>query len=272
MRCVNVRVFPVPGPATMSSGPPGAEAATRWSASSRSSSPVPTSSIPASIGSNGSCGDGGGGIGTGFSFSGARRAVGARRGLGTTTGAATSNSASVSEIRSSSGSNSRMIPYSPSKPGVRLTCPARSRRIASPSSSPPTRVTSSSGTVRRIASSGPSAATSVLSFASTVFERGPTPLISPRIWLSCTRCTTSGASAGRWSSGRSARSSTRDSTPTVSGLPHSGQRPPASRVRAGAQFTPHARWPSAWYLPSSGKNSTVPARAAPLRRPSRMAK
>ena len=63
MRWVSVRVLPVPGPATISSGPPGADAATRCIASSRSSRPVPTSSIPASIGSNGSCGDGGGAIG-----------------------------------------------------------------------------------------------------------------------------------------------------------------------------------------------------------------
>jgi hypothetical protein len=60
IRCVSVRVLPVPGPATISSGPPGAEAATRCMASRRSSRPVPTSSMPASIGSNGSCGDGGG--------------------------------------------------------------------------------------------------------------------------------------------------------------------------------------------------------------------
>lgn len=63
IRCVRVRVLPVPGPATMSSGPPGAEAATRCIASSRSSRPVPTSSMPDSIGSNGSCGDGGDAIG-----------------------------------------------------------------------------------------------------------------------------------------------------------------------------------------------------------------
>src|SRR5215207_5273320 len=65
MRWVNVRVLPVPGPATISSGPPGADAATRCIASSRSSRPVPTSSMPASIGSNGSCGEGGGAIGGG---------------------------------------------------------------------------------------------------------------------------------------------------------------------------------------------------------------
>ena len=68
IRWVNVRVLPVPGPATISSGPPGADAATRCIASRRSSRPVPTSSIPASIGSNGSCGDGGGGIGGAFFF------------------------------------------------------------------------------------------------------------------------------------------------------------------------------------------------------------
>ena len=57
MRWVSVRVLPVPGPATTSSGPPGADAATRCIASSRSSSPVPTSSMPASIGSHGRCGE-----------------------------------------------------------------------------------------------------------------------------------------------------------------------------------------------------------------------
>jgi hypothetical protein len=65
MRCVSVRVFPVPGPATTSSGPPGADAATRCSASSRSSSPVPTSSMPASTGSHGRCGEADGATGGG---------------------------------------------------------------------------------------------------------------------------------------------------------------------------------------------------------------
>ena len=58
----------------------------------------------------------------------------------------------------------------------------------------------------------------------------------------------------------------------VSGLPHSGQIPPAALVLAGSQFTSQTRCPSAWYLPSSGKKLSVPARPSPVRSASLIAK
>ena len=65
--------------------------------------------------------------------------------------------------------------------------------------------------------------------------------------------------------GRSARASTRCSTPMVSFFPHTGQTPPSAAVSAGVRQTPQFRWPSRWYLPSSGKNSTVPRNPSPVR-------
>ena len=122
MRWVSVRVLPVPGPATTSSGPAGADAATRCSASSRSSRPVPTSSMPASTGSHGRCGEGGGGGGGGVWTGAPRLRAGAgrrptvaaslgARGVGT----ATSKSVPLPAARRSSpGSKRRITPYSPS--------------------------------------------------------------------------------------------------------------------------------------------------------------
>ena len=55
----------------------------------------------------------------------------------------------------------------------------------------------------------------------------------------------------------------------VSGLPHSGQIPPRARLASGSSRTPHLRWPSRWYFPSSGKNSSVPDRPSPVRKASR---
>ena len=36
-------------------------------------------------------------------------------------------------------------------------------------------------------------------------------------------------------------------------------------VSAGVRHTPQFRWPSRWYFPSSGKNSTVPKKPSLLR-------
>ena len=60
------------------------------------------------------------------------------------------------------------------------------------------------------------------------------------------------------------RRATRCSTPMVSFFPQTGQTPPSAAVSAGVRQTPQFRWPSRWYLPSSGKNSMVPASPSPL--------
>ncbi len=73
-------------------------------------------------------------------------------------------------------------------------------------------------------------------------------------------------------SGRPASSSTRLSTPTVSARPQTGHLPPNSFVWCGSRTTPQSRCPSRWYLPSSGKNSTVPSRPSPVAMARRMAK
>ena len=61
-------------------------------------------------------------------------------------------------------------------------------------------------------------------------------------------------------------------TPTVSGLPQTGQRPPCFRVSPGEKQTWQWRCPSRWYLPSSGKNSSVPPYPSPVSSALRKAK
>ena len=73
------------------------------------------------------------------------------------------------------------------------------------------------------------------------------------------------APSGFTPAGRPARASTRCSTPMVSFFPHTGHNPSRSSVSAGVRQTPQFRWPSRWYLPSSGKNSTVPRNPSPVR-------
>ena len=80
------------------------------------------------------------------------------------------------------------------------------------------------------------------------------------------------APGGRYPGGRSASSATRCSTPTVRGLPHCGQISSSALVCSGSTRTPHLRCPSRWYFPSSGKNSTVPARPFPVRSAAAMEK
>ena len=165
-----------------------------------------------------------------------------------------------------------MTPYSPSYPGTRRTCAAAQPRdglgeqLAAGLADRPR-----PATAVRISSSGPSAATSALSWPSTVLLRGPTPLISPRIsasgtrWVTCWACAGATPPAGR----RGPRPGSARRRSAACRTPGSGRRPPGS-ARA-AQLTPQARWPSAWYLPSSGKNSIVPCRPSPVRSASRIA-
>ena len=103
-------------------------------------------------------------------------------------------------------------------------------------------------------------------------DLGPTSRSSERISGSCTRQRNGVVRAGAASSARSASSSTRCITPTVSGLPQAGQRPSRRRVSGGSSRTPQARWPSRWYFPSSGKNSTVPPYPSPVSSARRIAK
>ena len=98
--------------------------------------------------------------------------------------------------------------------------------MASASRGGPALAISSIGTRSRISSSGPSRSTRPSTSAATVLVLGPTPRISPTISGSWITLRNPAAPAGRAPGGRSASSSTRCSTPTVSGLPHSGQRPP----------------------------------------------
>jgi hypothetical protein len=117
-RWVSVRVFPVPGPATTSSGPGPAPAAPRCSGSNPPSTPATGSSV------------GGGGVwttpparaGCGLpSRSGAPTtegwgsgAAGIRAVGGWGSGVGSNNLAVVSSWRSSAGVKIRMVPYSPS--------------------------------------------------------------------------------------------------------------------------------------------------------------
>ena len=116
----------------------------------------------------------------------------------------------------------------------------------------------------RIDSSGPNRSTSRPTAASTDFDFGPTPSSSPTTCGSCTRQRHPGAPAGAYPGARSASASTRCSTPTVTGLPQTGQRPSRARVSAGSSRTSQVRCPSRWYLPSSGKNSIVPSSPTPV--------
>src|SRR3990167_11515051 len=56
---------------------------------------------------------------------------------------------------------------------------------------------------------------------------------------------------------RSAKASIRFKTPTKSFLPHLGQMPLSFLVSFGKQENLQSAWPSKWYFPSSGKNSSV---------------
>jgi len=90
-----------------------------------------------------------------------------------------------------------MRPYSPSYPASLMTSPRRSRVIVSVSGGPPMRASSSVGTSRGIASSGPKAATSRSMTAFTLLLFGPTERISLMISASGTGLLKPAAPSGR---------------------------------------------------------------------------
>ena len=131
---------------------------------------------------------------------------------------------------------------------------------------PAARAMSSTGTSRRMENSGPSVAEHLLIQGLGTFL----PAAEPPVEAAMTsgrgaRLSKGLALSGRKPAGRSASASTRCSTPMVSFFPHTGQTPPSAAVSAGVRQTPQFRWPSRWYLPSSGKNSTVPWNPSPVR-------
>ncbi len=88
---------------------------------------------------------------------------------------AISNNSPTDERRSSSSLvNSRMVPYSPSKPACRITLPWRIREMASAKSGDPARVIWSGGACSRMNSSGPKRDTSSSYFCLTALLWGPT--------------------------------------------------------------------------------------------------
>lgn len=119
-------------------------------------------------------------------------------------------------------------------------------------SGPSERRTSSSAESKRNEYSLPNAR--MTRACSSVTTRDPIPL--PVSWLSISgtgmRYRNPAASRGRRASFLSASSSTLCRTPTVSGAPQAGHFPPVFNVSSGSRRTPHFRWPSKWYFPSSG--------------------
>ncbi len=113
--------------------------------------------------------------------------------------------------------------------------------------------------------SGPSSRSMVSYNAWVFFPAAEPPVEAAMTSGSGARLSKGLAPSGRKPAGRSASSSTRCSTPMVSFFPHTGHRPFRSAVSTGVRQTPHLRWPSRWYLPSSGKNSTVPRNPSPVR-------
>ena len=130
---------------------------------------------------------------------------------------------------------------------------------------PATAPISAMGVSRRMVNSSPSWA-SIFSYSWAVFFAvGDAPVDAAIASGRGARLSNGLAFSGRKPTGRSASSSTRCSTPMVSFLPHTGHRPPRAAVSTGVRHTPQLRWPSRWYLPSSGKNSIVPKKPSPVR-------
>ena len=168
-------------------------------------------------------------------------------GVGSGSSSARSNSNPTDDPRrSSSLVNIRTVPYCPSKPAARITRPWRIREIASAMMAEPARWTSSRAACSRMNSSGPRRDTRSSYLRLTVLVLRPTPRISASNSSRATKLRKGAARGGRASGTvwRSASSSTRCITPSVSGLPHSGQRPACFRVSWGEYLTPHLRWPS----------------------------
>ena len=165
MRCVNVRVLPVPGPATIISDDSTHDAASRCSGFN------PASISPSCVSKTGFPAWAGQGVGnccfptTCPSHAGMFAVVFFGR----------------DGMPRSSGRKSRMTPNSPSYPASAMTCPARIRRIPSASNSPPAFVTSSSGMSRRIVTSAPSFVSSDSYANATFFEASEVLYISARI-------------------------------------------------------------------------------------------
>ena len=146
-----------------------------------------------------------------------------------------------------------------SRPG-RSTSPRRMRPMPSASRSPPAAAMSSSRRLPQDGQLGPQAAQQLRSISclapASSRRRRRRPRPAPRAAGSgCER--DAARPGGRLRGGRPV-SSTRCITPTVTSLPQTGQMPPCASVVGGSQAMPQARWPSRWYLPSSGKNSIVP--------------
>ena len=168
-----------------------------------------------------------------------------RRGLGFPAGRSRPNRESCPLNRAiSPGVSREMTPYSPSKPGLRSTCPARRRRMPSATQGPAARAMSSTGTSRRMEHSGPSFRSSCSYRAWVAFPAAEAPVEAAMTSGRGARLSKGLAVSGRNPAGRSARASTRCSTPMVSFFPHTGQMPPRAAVSAGVRQTPQFRWPS----------------------------
>ena len=261
MRWVSVRVLPVPGPATISSGPPGAEAATRCIASSRSSRPVPTSSMPASIGSHGSCGEGGGAIGGGGGgWRPLRLGLRRRRAPGLSASApAPRAGAARARVRRTASPRRRAAgpPSSPGRRGGSRRTRRRSRaaRRTSPAAQPGDRLAE-----QLAAGAGRSRpAGRAVRIVQLRAERGdqrrracPRPSCSrrrPRGSRRGSRCSWTRWVTARACAGPVPRPAGRPAPRPGAARPRSaacrtpGSVPPAARVRAGSQLTPQAPVP-----------------------------
>ena len=149
-----------------------------------------------------------------------------------------------SVFSSSSVLNRRITPYSPSKPGIRSTCPLRSRRMPSAILVPDTRRISSRGSVLSISNSAPSSE-SICTYSFSAFLLAAEQPIDAAITSgSGTRLSNAFAPSRTYPSGRSASSSTRCDTPIVILRPHTGHTPLYFIVSEGVRQRLHFLCPS----------------------------
>ncbi len=265
-RWVSVRVLPVPGPATMRSGPSRISAAARCSGSRRDRRPEPPSPKPSPPGPLSRplppslTGRGGTWLGRsaqrrGFSFSAGRVGTssaptprdpesslppasvpplpvreggrGRERGPGVRARAGAQTTAPPPTARGSRPARTAGSPRTrrrtPPRGGPGRPAGGRAPRRAA---RPPARATSSRGIRSRMSISGPSRATSCENGLLDGARLGPDAVDLRRGSPAGARDSGTDRSApARASSGRSASSSTRCITPTVSGLPQAGQSP-----------------------------------------------